>query len=95
MSEISEIERNLEQAKEDLNRALDDVSRKVTSTGCELLLPEHEIRRHPIASLCGALALGLAAGGVRAPAVALGILAIGGALIVPGDSVVAPAAELS
>jgi hypothetical protein len=94
MSEISEIERDLEQAKEDLNRALDDVSRKVASTGCELMLPEHEIRRHPIASLCGALALGLAAGGVRAPAVALGILAIGGALIVPGDSVLAPAAEL-
>jgi hypothetical protein len=93
MSEIWEIERDLEQAKEDLHQALDDVGRKVTHTSCELMLPEHEIRRHPIASLCGALALGLAAGGARAPAVALGILAIGGALIVPGDSVAAPVAE--
>jgi|SRR5271155_6083515 len=63
MSEMVEIERDLEQARENLNRTLEEMNRKATSA--TELLPEQPIRRYPIASLCGALALGLAAGGLN------------------------------
>ena len=82
MSEMAEIERDLEQARENLNRTLEEMNRKAASA--TELLPEQPIRRYPIASLCGALALGLAAGGAPTPAVILGILAIG-ALMTPKD----------
>jgi hypothetical protein len=83
MSEIVELERDVGQARENLVRTLDEVNRKATATAQELLLPEEPIRRYPIPSLCGALALGLAAGGWRMPAMVFGILAVGGALMVP------------
>jgi hypothetical protein len=83
MSEMVEIERDLEQARENLNRTLEEMNRKATSA--TELLPEQPVRRYPIASLCGALALGLAAGGSPTPAVILGILTIG-ALMAPKDS---------
>jgi hypothetical protein len=82
MSEMAEIESELERARENLNRTLEEMDRKATSA--TELLPEQPIRRYPIASLCGALALGLAAGGARTPAVILGIVAVG-ALMVPKD----------
>jgi hypothetical protein len=82
MSEMVEIERDLEQARENLNRTVEEMNRKATSA--TELLPEQPIRRYPIASLCGALALGLAAGGAPTPAVIFGIVAIG-ALIAPKD----------
>jgi hypothetical protein len=84
MSQLMEIEQELERAKEDLQRDLDQVRLKADS---EFMLPEHEIRRYPIASLCGALALGLAVGGERTPALLFGILALGAALILerPAD----------
>ncbi|HKD69507.1 MAG TPA: hypothetical protein VKB84_21895 [Candidatus Binataceae bacterium] len=83
MSNIVEMEHQVEQARENLVRTLDEVNRKASATAQELLLPEVPIRRHPIPSLCGALALGLAAGGCRMPAVLFGILAIGSAVMAP------------
>ncbi len=82
MSDITQLERERDQAREDLNHTLDEVNRKASATAQEFLLPEQPIRRHPIPSLCGAMALGLAAGGWRLPAVAFGTLAVLGALIV-------------
>jgi hypothetical protein len=79
MSDMAEVERDLEQARENLNRTLEEVNRKAAAAD---LLPEQPIRRYPISSLCGALALGFAAGGSPTPAVLLGMIAIG-ALIVP------------
>jgi hypothetical protein len=81
MSDIVELEREADQARENLVRTLDEVNRKAAATAQELSLPEEPIRRYPIPSLCGAMALGLAAGGWRMPAVVFGILAVGGALI--------------
>jgi hypothetical protein len=82
MSDISEIERDVERARDNLNRTLDAIDHKAAATS-GLLLPEQEIRRYPVPSLCGALALGLAAGGARLPAVLIGVMAIG-SLIVTG-----------
>jgi len=83
MSDISEIERDAEQARDNLNRTLDAIDHKAAATA-ELLLPEQEIRRYPVSSLCGALALGLAAGGARIPALLIGVMAVG-SLIVAGS----------
>jgi hypothetical protein len=83
MSSISEIERDLEQARNHLNRTLDAIDHKAAATS-ELLLTEQHIRRYPVWSLCGALALGLAAGGTRIPALMIGVIAIG-ALIAAGN----------
>jgi acyl CoA:acetate/3-ketoacid CoA transferase alpha subunit len=83
MSDISEIERDVEQARDNLNRTLDAIHHKAAATS-ELLLHEQEIRRYPVSSLCGALALGLAAGGARIPALLIGVMAIG-SLIVAGS----------
>jgi Protein of unknown function (DUF3618) len=52
MSDISEIERDVEQARDNLNRTLDAIHHKAAATS-ELLLPEQEIRRYPVSSLCG------------------------------------------
>ncbi len=82
MSDITQLERERDQARENLNHTLEEVNRKASTTAQDLLLPEQPIRRHPIPSLCGAMALGLAAGGSRLPAVAFGTLAVLGALIV-------------
>ncbi len=76
MSSISEIERDVEQARDNLNRTLDAIDHKAVATS-ELLLPEQEIRRYPVSSLCGALALGLAAGGARMPALLIGVVVFG------------------
>src|ERR1700730_10279068 len=76
MSDISEIERDVEQARENLNRTLNAIDHKAAATS-QLLLPEQEIRCYPVSSLCGALALGLAAGGARIPALLIGVMAIG------------------
>jgi hypothetical protein len=83
MSDIVEIERDLEQAREHLLHTVDEMNRKATATAQELLLPEEPIRRHPIPALFGAMALGFAAGGSRIPALVFGMLAFGGALMEP------------
>lgn len=80
MSEIVELERERDEARDNLNRTLEEMNRKATATAQELLLPEEPIRRHPIPSLCGAMALGFAAGGWRMPAIAFGTLVVFGAL---------------
>ena len=85
MSEISEIERDVEQARDTLNRTLDAIDRKAAATS-ELLAPEHEIRRYPVTSLCGALALGLAVGGARVPALLIGVMALGSLISTGGES---------
>lgn len=82
---IAEIERDVEQARDTLNRTLDAIDRKATATS-ELLAPEHEIRRYPITSMCGALALGLAAGGARIPALLIGVMALGSLISTDGES---------
>jgi hypothetical protein len=83
MSDMAEVERELEQARENLNRTLDEVNRKAASAE---LLPEQPIRRYPVSSLCGALALGLAAGGSATPALLLGMMAVA-ALTMPNEVV--------
>ena len=83
MSNIVEIERDLEQAREHLVHTLDEMNRKAAATAQELLLPEEPIRHHPIPALFGAMALGFAAGGSRIPALVFGMLAIFGALMEP------------
>jgi hypothetical protein len=80
MNNLSEIEHDVEQARDNLARTLDEVNRKAANTGSELRIPEHQIRRFPVASLCGAVALGLAAGGSRGPAIVFGAIALGSAL---------------
>jgi hypothetical protein len=85
MSDIAELEHEADRARENLNRTLSEVNRKASATAHELLLPEEEIKRYPLAALCGAMALGMAAGGLRTPAVVLGILALGGALMLNSD----------
>jgi hypothetical protein len=89
--EIVELEREAGQARENLSRTLDEVNRKATATAHEILAPEQPIRRYPIAALCGAMALGMAAGGMPKPAVLFGILALGGVWILHPD----PPAETS
>ncbi len=86
MSEIVELEREVDQARENLLRTLEEVNRKAAATAQELRLPEQPIRRYPLASLCGAMALGLAAGGWRTPAIMFGILALGCAVMQSPDS---------
>jgi hypothetical protein len=66
----------VKQARDNLNRTLDAIDHKAAAT-FELLLPEQEIRRYPVSSLGAALALGLAAGGARIPALLIGVMAIG------------------
>jgi hypothetical protein len=83
MNDLVELERDLDQAREHLSRTLDEMNRKATAATQELLRPEEPIRRHPIPSLCGAMALGFAAGGWRMPAMVFGIMAVGGALMAP------------
>jgi hypothetical protein len=82
MSDIAQVERELEQARQNLNHTLEEVNRKAAATA--EILPERPIRRYPMSSLCGALALGFAAGGSPTPAVLLAMIAIG-ALITPND----------
>ncbi len=79
MSDIVELERGASNARDNLMRTLDEVNRKAAATAQEFLLPEQPIRRYPVASVCGAMALGFAAGGWRTPAVLFGMLAIGSA----------------
>ncbi len=81
MSDLADLEREREQAREHLNRTLHELNCKAGATARELAIPERPIRRHPIPSLCGAMALGFAAGGWRRPAIALGALAVLGALV--------------
>jgi hypothetical protein len=81
MSDIVELERDADQARAQLMHTLDEMNRKASATAQELLAPEEPIRRHPIPSLCGAMALGFAAGGWRMPAVLFAMLAVGGALM--------------
>jgi len=83
MRNLSDIEREAEQARDNLSRTLDEVNRKAAVTGSELRLPEHHIRRFPLSSVCGAMALGFAAGGSSAPAMLLGMIALGGTLMGP------------
>ncbi|MGO9056676.1 MAG: hypothetical protein ACLQU2_04725 [Candidatus Binataceae bacterium] len=83
MSNLSDIEREAQQARDNLSRTLNEVNRKAAVTGSELRLPEHHIRRFPLLSLCGAMALGFAAGGSSAPAMVLGVIALGGTLMGP------------
>ena len=86
MRDIVELEREVEHARENLMHTLDAMNRKATATAQELFLPEEPIRRYPLPSLCGAMALGMAAGGWKMPAVVFGILAVGGAWMLPPDS---------
>jgi hypothetical protein len=86
MSNVSEIESDLEQARDQLHRTLDEMNRKAAATGSDIVATEQQIRRYPVASLCGAFALGFAAGGSPGPAMLLGMLAIGGALVGAPDS---------
>ncbi len=79
MSDIVELERGVSHARDNLLRTLDEVNRKAAATAQELFLPEQPIRRYPLAAVCGAMALGFAAGGWRTPAVLLGVLAIASA----------------
>jgi hypothetical protein len=79
MSDIVELERGASDARDNLIRTLEEVNRKAAATAQEFSLPEQPIRRYPVASFCGAMALGFAAGGWRTPAVLFGILAIGSA----------------
>ena len=81
MNDITELERDADHARENLVRTLDEFNRKATAAAQELRAPEEPIRRYPIPSLCGAMALGLAAGGWRTPAMVFGVLAVGGALM--------------
>lgn len=81
MSDIAELECGVDHARENLVRTLDEFNRKATATAQELRASEEPIRRYPIPSLCGAMALGFAAGGWRMPAMVFGVLAVGGALI--------------
>jgi|SRR5215469_3931563 hypothetical protein len=83
MNDIMELEQDAEQARAHLGRTLGEINRKASANAQELehLLPEEPIRRHPIPALCGAMALGLAAGGWRVPALVFATLAIGGALM--------------
>jgi hypothetical protein len=83
MSDMGEIESDLKRARENLDRTLEEMNRKAESATA--ILAEQPIRKYPMASLCGAMALGLAAGGAPRLAVILGIIAIG-ALIGPNDS---------
>jgi hypothetical protein len=83
MSDIAEIERDVEQARDNLNRTLDAIDQKAAAAS-DLLLPEQQIRRYPVWSLCGALALGMAAGSARVPVLVIGVMAIG-ALIAAGN----------
>ncbi len=84
MSSISEIERDLEQARDNLNRTLDAIDQKAAAAS--ELLPEQQIRRYPGWSLSGALALGLAAGGARIPALLIGVIAIGALIVAENGS---------
>jgi uncharacterized protein DUF3618 len=52
MNDISELERDVEEARDNLNRTLDAIGHKAAATS-ELLLPEQQIRRYPVPSLCG------------------------------------------
>lgn len=81
MNDIVELERDVDNARENLVRTLDEFNRKAIVTAQEFRAPEEPIRRYPIPSLCGAFALGLAAGGWRMPAMVFGVLAVGGALM--------------
>jgi hypothetical protein len=83
MSNLSEIEHEVEAARGNLSRTLDEVNRKAAYTGSELRIPEQQIRRFPFSSMCGAMALGLAAGGSPGPAMLLGVIALGSALMGP------------
>lgn len=83
MNDVSEIERDLEQAREHLVHTLDEMNRKAAATAQELLLPEQPIRSHPIPAFFGAMALGSVAGGSRITALIFGMLAVGGALLEP------------
>jgi hypothetical protein len=84
MSEIAEIERDVEQARDNLQRTVDALDLKATATS--EMLPDQEIRRYPVSSLCGALALGLAAGGARTTAVLVGMMAIGSLIVAGSES---------
>jgi hypothetical protein len=86
MSDIVELEREVTEARDHLVQTLGEVNRKASATAQELLLPEEPIKRYPIAAVCGAMALGMAAGGLKTPALVLGILAIGGAILIPSHS---------
>jgi hypothetical protein len=86
MSDIVELERGVNHARENLERTLDEFNRKATLTARELLAPEEPIRRYPLPSLCGAMALGFVAGGWRMPAMVFGVLALGGALMAQSTS---------
>ncbi len=79
MSDIGELERGANHARDNLLRTLDEVNRKAAATAQEFFLSDQPIRRYPIASVCGAMALGFAAGGWRTPAVLFGILAVANA----------------
>jgi hypothetical protein len=83
MSDIGKLDRDLEQAREQLAHTVEEINRKAMTTAQEIYLPQDPIRRHPIPALCGAMALGFAAGGRRLPALAFGMLAVGGALMEP------------
>ena len=58
MSDIAELECGVDHARENLVRTLDEFNRKATATAQELRASEEPIRRYPLPSLCGAMALG-------------------------------------
>ncbi|GEM_PF-5286142 len=80
MTDIVELERDADRARTNLMRTLEEVNRKAATTAQGHFLSDQPIRRYPIASVCGAMALGFAVGGWRTPAVVLGIIALAKAL---------------
>jgi len=85
MSNLSDIERELDQARGNLSHTLEEVNRKAASAGSGRRISEQHIRSFPISSLCGAMALGFAAGGAPAPAMIFGVIVLGAALMGPKD----------
>jgi hypothetical protein len=74
---IDRIRDELEEARENLQRTVGEVNRKVETVGTRLQ-PGHLMERHPLLSICVAGALGFASG--DKDHVSVGILMLGGLL---------------
>ena len=92
MEEITKIENDLEQARQDLHQTMVEVNQKVEEVGTRLQ-PDSIVRRNPVAAACVAGALGLLAGS-RDKIPILAALILGGAVAVVFKSSQQPKVEL-
>ena len=93
MANDPEIKDELDDAKEDLHDALQQVNNRVEEQVARLR-PDRGIRKHPLTTACVVAAMGFSLGSESGEAALIGLLALGAALMFSRESKVDESVEI-